>query len=87
MPDPLHGPLYDMRGLGFAAGEAATGAAANIDMALAALTVSRGLPRDAPFLIFAGGRMAGWIAHAIEQALRRNGARSASGLEASRPCR
>lgn len=52
-----------------AAGEAATGAAANIDMALAALTVSRGLPRDAPFLIFAGGRMAGWIAHAIEQAL------------------
>ncbi|MDX2237277.1 MAG: citrate synthase [Hyphomonadaceae bacterium] len=52
-----------------AAGEAATGAAANIDMALAALTVSRGLPRDAPFLIFAGGRMTGWIAHAIEQAV------------------
>ncbi|KCZ97233.1 citrate synthase family protein [Hyphomonas polymorpha PS728] len=47
--------------------EAAAGDAANIDMALAALTVQLNLPDDAPFLIFASGRMAGWIAHAMEQ--------------------
>ncbi|MDZ4775401.1 MAG: citrate/2-methylcitrate synthase [Alphaproteobacteria bacterium] len=49
------------------AAESASGDHANIDMALAALTLELGLPRDAPFLIFAGGRMAGWCAHAIEQ--------------------
>jgi citrate synthase len=49
------------------AAEAASGDHANIDMALAAMTLELGLPRDAPFLIFAGGRMAGWCAHAIEQ--------------------
>ncbi|MEM1037809.1 MAG: citrate synthase [Pseudomonadota bacterium] len=41
---------------------------ANIDMALAALCLKLNLPDDAPFLIFAAGRMVGWIAHAIEQA-------------------
>jgi len=49
------------------AAEAASGDHANIDMALAALTLDLDLPRDAPFVIFAGGRMAGWCAHAIEQ--------------------
>lgn len=49
------------------AAESGTGEAANVDMALAALTVQLNLPDDAPFLIFASGRMAGWIAHAIEQ--------------------
>jgi citrate synthase len=49
------------------AAEEASGEAANIDMALAALSVQLSLPDDAPFLIFAGGRMAGWIAHALEQ--------------------
>lgn len=49
------------------AAETAAGDAANIDMALAALTVQLDLPDDAPFLIFASGRMAGWIAHAMEQ--------------------
>ena len=49
------------------AAEAASGEAANVDMALAALSVHLSLPEDAPFLIFASGRMAGWIAHAIEQ--------------------
>ncbi|WP_375209962.1 citrate synthase [Hyphomonas jannaschiana] len=49
------------------AAEAASGEAANVDMALAALSVQLSLPEDAPFLIFASGRMAGWIAHAIEQ--------------------
>ncbi|MFN7180433.1 citrate synthase [Hyphomonas sp.] len=51
------------------AAEAASGEAANVDMALAALTVELGLPDDAAFLMFASGRMAGWIAHAIEQRL------------------
>jgi citrate synthase len=49
------------------AAEDATGEAANIDMALAALTLALALPREGPFVIFAGGRMAGWLAHAIEQ--------------------
>jgi citrate synthase len=47
--------------------EAATGARANIDMALAAITLELRLPPDAPFLMFASGRMVGWLAHAIEQ--------------------
>ncbi len=49
------------------AAEQASGEASNVDMALAALSVQLALPEDAPFLIFASGRMAGWIAHAIEQ--------------------
>ncbi|MEQ9505456.1 MAG: citrate synthase [Hyphomonas sp.] len=49
------------------AAENESGESANIDMALAALTVHLELPGDAAFLIFSGGRMAGWIAHAIEQ--------------------
>ena len=51
------------------AAEQAYGKPANIDMALAALTVHLSLPDSAPFLIFASGRMAGWIAHALEQRL------------------
>ena len=42
---------------------------ANVDMALAAMCLALDLPDDAPFLIFASGRLVGWIAHAIEQAL------------------
>lgn len=49
------------------AAEDASGKAANVDMALAALTLHLGLPEDAPFLVFACGRMAGWLAHAQEQ--------------------
>lgn len=49
------------------AAEDEVGQAANIDMALAALTLQLGLPRDAPFVLFAAGRMVGWMAHAIEQ--------------------
>ncbi|MEZ5850053.1 MAG: citrate/2-methylcitrate synthase [Hyphomicrobiaceae bacterium] len=44
-----------------------TGAAPNIDMALAALAKTYALPSDAPFIIFAIGRLVGWVAHAIEQ--------------------
>ncbi|GLQ82518.1 citrate synthase [Mesorhizobium huakuii] len=46
---------------------AATGAQPNIDFALAVLTRSLGLPRDAPFQLFALGRSIGWAAHMVEQ--------------------
>lgn len=41
--------------------------AGNIDLALAALTVAEDLPDSAPFVLFAVGRMVGWVAHALEQ--------------------
>lgn len=44
----------------------------NIDFALAALTSSAGLPRDAPFVLFALARSVGWIAHALEQSQNPN---------------
>jgi len=47
--------------------EAATGQAPNIDFALVAMARTLALPADAPFSLFAVGRMAGWHAHAIEQ--------------------
>jgi citrate synthase len=48
--------------------EAATGEHDNVDFALIALTERLGLPPDAPFVIFAIARCAGWLAHALEQA-------------------
>jgi citrate synthase len=59
--DPLFTALRE------AAAEA-IGALPNIDFALAALTRAYGLPRDAPFRLFALGRSVGWAAHAMEQA-------------------
>ena len=50
-----------------AAGEQLTGQPANIDFALAAMTRALSLPDDAPLALFALGRSAGWIAHALEQ--------------------
>ena len=47
--------------------EAATGQAPNIDFALVGMARALALPADAPFSLFAVGRMAGWHAHAIEQ--------------------
>lgn len=44
-----------------------TGERPNIDFALTALTWTLDLPDEAPFLMFAMGRLAGWIAHALEQ--------------------
>ena len=38
-----------------------------IDVGLTALASALGLPRGAPLAIFACGRLAGWIAHALEQ--------------------
>jgi citrate synthase len=48
---------------------AATGLQPNVDFANVAVAAACGLPRDAPFLLFAAARMAGWLAHAMEQAL------------------
>lgn len=39
----------------------------NIDAALGALSITLELPEDAPFALFAVGRLSGWLAHAIEQ--------------------
>jgi citrate synthase len=47
--------------------EAQTGEIANVDYALTALTATLGLPVNAAFLMFAIGRCAGWLAHALEQ--------------------
>ena len=44
-----------------------TGERVNIDFALTALAHAHGLPPDAPFKIFATARLAGWVAHALEQ--------------------
>ncbi|MFJ7207902.1 citrate synthase [Streptomyces sp. NPDC098789] len=40
---------------------------ANVDLALAALTVSCGMPAEAGESVFAVARTAGWIAHALEE--------------------
>jgi citrate synthase len=48
--------------------QAATGERDNVDFALAALSEGLGLPPDAPFIIVAVARCAGWLAHALEQA-------------------
>ena len=45
----------------------ATGLLPNIDFALVALARALAMPADAPFSLFAVGRMAGWHAHALEQ--------------------
>ncbi len=50
-----------------AAVESRTGERANIDFALVVLAETLGLPADAPFLLFAVARLAGWIAHAVEE--------------------
>jgi citrate synthase len=39
----------------------------NVDLALAALTLAAGLRHDAGTAIFALGRLAGWIAHALDE--------------------
>lgn len=50
-----------------AAVEETAGEAANIDFLLTALGERYALPPDAPFALFAVGRTAGWLAHAVEQ--------------------
>lgn len=50
-----------------AAAEAAIGHRANIDAAGAVLEAAEALPAGAALALFAAGRTAGWIAHALEQ--------------------
>jgi citrate synthase len=49
------------------AGERIGGRPPNLDFGLVALRRSLGLPRGAALALFAIGRLAGWIAHALEQ--------------------
>lgn len=51
------------------AGEAhaASGLKPNIDFATVSVAFVHGFPGDAPFILFAAARMAGWLAHAMEQ--------------------
>ncbi|MDE2364258.1 MAG: citrate synthase [Hyphomicrobiales bacterium] len=58
-------PTKIARALDVAADE--VGRPPNIDIMLAALTRQLALPDDAPLRLFAAGRMAGWLAHAMEQ--------------------
>lgn len=58
---------HALAALGREVGETA-GQHPNIDFALVAATEALTLPPDAPFVLFAVARAAGWIAHAIEQA-------------------
>lgn len=46
----------------------ATGIRPDIDFATVAIAFTYHLPRDAPIQMFAAARMAGWLAHAMEQA-------------------
>lgn len=49
------------------AAEALAGELPNIDFALSAMSHAYDLPSNAPFKIFATARLAGWVAHALEQ--------------------
>jgi citrate synthase len=60
-PPPLYASLAE-------AGEELLGEPINIDFALASLAATFKLPEDAPLVIFALSRTAGWLAHAMEQA-------------------
>lgn len=64
------GDTPDRYGAIGAAIQSATGKAPTIDYALVALERRLGLPRDSAFMLFAIGRSAGWLAHAIEQYAR-----------------
>jgi citrate synthase len=50
-----------------ATGEELLGEPANIDFALAAMASAFDLPHDAPLVLFALSRSAGWLAHVMEQ--------------------
>jgi citrate synthase len=50
-----------------AAAHRALGLHPNVDFGLVALCRAFGLPRHAPFVIFALGRSAGWVGHILEQ--------------------
>ena len=50
-----------------AAAEAASGRRPNVDFMLAAICLAHGLPAGPALSMFAAGRLAGWLAHALEQ--------------------
>jgi citrate synthase len=60
---PLPKPYADLRD----AVEDTIGERSNVDFALAAVTKVFDLPHEAPLVLFALGRCAGWLAHALEQ--------------------
>ncbi|MXQ12932.1 citrate synthase [Microvirga makkahensis] len=62
-----HVPLLASDATMLQAIESATGGTPSIDTALVMLERAYGLPRGAAFTLFAVGRTAGWLAHAIEQ--------------------
>jgi citrate synthase len=61
------GPRYGLCRALADAGAVTTGQKPNIDFALATLVYTIGLPSSAGPALFALGRSAGWVAHAIEQ--------------------
>jgi citrate synthase len=61
LPQPARNPAL------LEAVEAQLGEAPNLDYALVALRRHLALPRGSAFVLFALGRTAGWIAHALEQ--------------------
>lgn len=50
-----------------AAAEDVTGLKPNVDLTLAAICYVHGLPATPALILFAAGRLAGWLAHALEQ--------------------
>ena len=60
---PLPKPYAELRD----AVEDTIGERPNVDFALAAVTKVFDLPHEAPLVLFALGRCAGWLAHALEQ--------------------
>ncbi len=63
---PARSPMADIDALTQAVYDT-SGARPTVDFALAALERVLGLPRGAAFTLFAVGRVAGWVAHALEQ--------------------
>ena len=55
-----------------AATEEITGQRPNIDLMLAAICHANELPATPALVIFAAGRLAGWLAHALEQQAQGN---------------
>jgi citrate synthase len=56
------------RALAFAeAAQGSIGLLPNVDFGLVTLARSHALPEPAPFILFAVGRCAGWVGHALEQ--------------------
>jgi citrate synthase len=64
---PAAGPVLDAVDALVRAAAGHSTAAANIDLALAALALTNGMPAETGEVIFAVARTAGWIAHAVEE--------------------